>query len=704
MGSTVYKVSLIERSFDFIIHKLALSAIFIASFFSQFHTDGLKHSQHLSGPVYEISFAQFSPAFAAFEDDYLFTHEAKAAEEFLIVSGESPQLFHQLIKDESIELKETPQNLVKTQPALFSQFDGGTNISAIDWKTVEKKKAIATTNRKITQTPPNKKANSHHEAGELKFGPLFASVPNQQNRPNTEVAKSQSPGSFYGSSKSKPQESLQNDQVSFEEKAFEVAKKHTSYRLSGHISLQDGLAYFGTLEAAWVVGDEVIALGSVNIPDAFYEIEVGELIGDIIVSLYDNSDSLIGEGIIDLQALQGSTHLINHDVEVHPINWDDAGQILHVHSFGANSNGDGPKTQPIPISDVEVQLYSFNLASKTNGAGHFSFKNWKRLNSRTLAIASKPGYRDSIFILDSRSEATVPLLTNTYVDAFFDTLSDQGLHNRENYGTIYGVIQGESILDGYEVKLHNHNTIYFNSLNMADLGLSSTSQNGLFTFVGLDDGDYELSIIKHGEVIDHRVVAVEQGKISPLLVDLKRVYKHLEFFDPMDPEFATPSVDISFFDGVGSVQLDQAQRLQQSIPKGNDPNMVEYSVGKEVGRTFISRQRGLERLPVLASDQLHRLADDQGMHISSGLVFGFIRSQSNYTVTIVEGGPEKVVYFNDAGVEIDPSEEIPYGFIMGGFFKGISTLSILDSKKNLLASDIIYSDHSSISVVNTTIY
>ncbi len=717
----MYKITLLERLFDFYLHKLILSFVALFSILASTTPLSKEVGHTLSGAHLDLNFAQFSPAFGAFEDDFLFADEDDAVETFQLTAGKSPSLFVKSISNSPTTQPSTSLDLHSDDPYLLAGFDGGANLRHIP----AMKSEVGLPAQKSSGTVRLKKevAQHHHQAEELRFGPLFAAVPAGASKKH--VAQNNKTGTLNSgraidtarpsdatapSSKEDPDASVEElayDKPNKKQKIEKEPEKEQSfdtYNLTGSLSLKGGLAYFGTLEAVWVVGDEILSLGSINTPDATYQISVSELLGEVVVSLYDNNDQLIGEGLLELAELGNGTNQIQKDIDIHPINWDGAGQVVHVHSLGGHSF-DQTSASTQPIAGAQIQLYSFNLASETSSTGHFQFSNWKKANSRTLAIASKTGYRDSIFMLDSRREARVPLFTEKYIDAFFNTLEDQGLYNRQDKGTIYGSLLGANQMGGYKVRLRRERAIYFNSLNMADLNLEQTSANGLFAFVGLQDGDYELTLEKDGEIVDHRVISVEQGKVSPLIIDLKQIYKHIEFFDPLNPNVKVSGVDISFFDGVFHQKLDKKQRLKAAINGGNEPNMIEYSVGADVGRIFVSRRRGLERLPLITGDKLQTLAEQKGLNISEGLVFGFIETNQHYSVDIAEGSPIKTIYFDENGQEVSPetSKLPPYGFIMGGFYQGLNTLLILNQKGEPLASDIVFSDHTSISIVNLSI-
>ncbi|MCJ8278017.1 MAG: hypothetical protein MJK18_14340, partial [Bdellovibrionales bacterium] len=228
--------------------------------------------------------------------------------------------------------------------------------------------------------------------------------------------------------------------------------------------------------------------------------------------------------------------------------------------------------------------------------------------------------------------------------------------------------------------------------------------NGLFAFTGLGDGDYELIVEKDGVIIDRRIVPVEQGKISPLFIDVKRKKKRLEFFDPHNEE-VVPTVAVQFFDGEESLELDEKGQVLSRVVGGSDPNLIDYAnADGYVASTFISRQRGFERVAVLNKKLLDKLISDNGFEEANGLAVGYIKSEVKYEVYLEESSYNNVIYFNSAGQEIDPTTEPAFGFIIHGFNQGLHTLSVQTVDDNILAmTDLIFSDHQSISVVHSAI-
>lgn len=679
MDGFVHNIGLFEKLFYFGAHKLLLlivSSLVLVGLSKPLSTE---NEQAITGSTFNIEFSTFSPAFAAFEDEFLFDDSEPSTS---LIAGRKNQVFVPTAKNS----KTLPLDIKPSQAVIekIIHFDGSVAISKIS--NFYKSQAL-----KPNKVAPIKSETKQLIANqELSYGPLVAMV----NKP---VSQGGSP-QVYGS-RSTPQPSNLDSQDHSElhehsHKAPNPSPIPDSFKVLGSIQLKGGLAFLGSMEVSWVVGDYELQRGSINTPDATFEIEVSDLVGEVIISLYDNKDDLIGEGVYDLSQGKILNNKIEANIDILPINWDLAGKVIDANSFGV--------TKPQTVKGINVELYAFNEATQSNDLGQFSFYNWKKSNSRTLAIASKKGYKDSIFMLDSKKESTVVMFRNEYMDSFFSFIRDQGIYDVQDLGTVYGSILGPNA-QGYNVKLEKAHPIYFSNAGFAQANAKATNSNGLFAFVGLTDGDYELSIERDGEIIDQQIVIVEQGKVSPVLVDLNKIKKHLQFFNPMNPEQKIESVEISFFDGIHTQALDKHNSKATTLSNNNTPALVDYA-GTEITRTFVSSSRGLQRLPLLLDKSLMNLAESNNLTLSNGLVMGFIESPEPYVVSMKEDPQSKVIYFNKLGKKINPHEEIAYGFILGDFHKGLSSLLIQEEKSGiLLMTDIIYSDHKTISVVNSII-
>jgi hypothetical protein len=645
-------------------------------------------NQVFESQVYNVPFDHFSPAFAAFEDDYLFEDKEVTS----LKAGQSAQHFQNIMKPAPVAappihvLSSTKEEV--NEPNLLDQFDGGLLVRDIQ------KRLINLKEKKKTQLEvASEQSRTKIQSEELKFGALATLV-----APPTNHSASQPIGHPQPQNSLRPKsKNNSSKQVHINNLAQKEIIVPDSYQITGPIELKEGLAFLGSMEVSWVVGDNELQRGSINVPDGTFEINVSQLVGDIIISLYDNKDELIGEGIFNLTHLPLENEHISTLIEVHPIDWDTAGEIVHSDSLGS-----GVRRY---VEGANVALYAFNDATESKEDGSFSFYNWQKTNSRTLAIASKPGFIDSIFMLDSKKMATIALFTKEYVDSFFGYIEDLGVRDVKDQGMIYGEISGLPNRSGFRVYVENEKPIYFQS-GLASLKLTQTTSNGLFAFVGLQDGDYKLLIEKKGEIVDEKLVVVEQGKISPVHIDLGQLQKHLEFFDPLRPDQRIEKIEIGFFDGAKSLNLESSETPSFiSINNGGDPGLMHLNTEPLETHTFISKNKDLQKIPYLQDDKLFDLAKSNDLDVRSGLIFGFVNSSLPYRMAMIESPVDKIIYFDEDGRVIDhPEEEIPFGFIMGGFPEGLSSL-IAESREDqtILATDLIYSDHTSVSVIQMDI-
>ena len=523
------------------------------------------------------------------------------------------------------------------------------------------------------------------QAEELGFGPLASTVYALPSRPSPKGfgrtdslhhKNSQAQGTLGQKGQPKPHGIMEG------------------YKISGGIELKGGLAFFGSMDINWMVGDHKIQGGSINAPDATYGIEVPKLMGNLTISLYDQKDHIIGEGVLDLNRVPVERNHLVETIEVLPVNWDTAGLIIQGNSLGSGVNKG--------VSHVEVALYAFNEATQTDSQGAFRFYNWKKTNSRTLAIASKEGFRDSIFTLDSKTEAQVLLFEEKYFMSFFSFLETLGLYGVADEGLVYGQITGVPDLSGYRVRMEGAQPVYFMGSGFASLEQGATSGNGLFSFVGLEDGDYELFIEKDGEVMDQRIVAVEQGKCSPVLVDLSKVSKTIEFFDPMEPDRVMKTVDIHFFDGSTIQSLDSDGMFKKKLTQGHDLGIMDFFHQETMNRSLLSRHTGLQKIPLFKEINPVKLARQAGYSVEDGLIVGFIQAPVPYKASLVETQPDQVIYFNGQGLAVPQGDQTVVGFVMAGFNPGLNSLLIesLEETPLILGTDLVYSNHQSINVTH----
>ena len=638
------------RAFLYKIPSAFLSLlVFLFPLSSEIGNDDPKFLSH----AFEVDFSRFSPAFAAFEDDFL---------------------FEQIFFNKQSNQKENEKNQKKITNQSFSNkgFDGEVKI----------KNLFNSTNSKI-QKEKSGKITKILNAGELNFGFLANTL---QDNPESNLK--------YENTDTDKEQEIKNN---FSQKSVSKNPQTTPITIHGNLSLKEGLAFMGTMEVQWVLGKNILGFGSINLKEATYEIKVNQLIGDIIVSVYDKNKKLIGEGFFGMDQISKNSHQISKNINVFPINWDHAGQVFDARSLTS--------TKKKTLSGVNISLYGFDEQTKTDKGGEFSFHNWKKVNSRSIALASKPGYYDSLFIIDSKKPAIIPLLSESYMKSFFSYLRDQGLPDPKNKGTVYGSVLGTQDKSGYKVFIENKQPIYFLPAGFADIRATTTSNNGLFSFVGLETGDYRLFIEKDGKIVNQKWIAVEAGKVTTLCYKDEKT-EPIGFYNTASNLPFEKSVP-GFFDNDEDFKMKSQNNISGTSShnsKGKIPNRFSSIHQKALPgeQNFIPFHENL-KIPFFLHKKLYKLTKEQNMVSDHGLIFGFINSPEKYQVTILEKAPKKVIYFNEKAQIIDPNKEIAFGFIISGFQKGLNSL-VIQTDEMILATNLVFSDHKTLSIVKMKVF
>lgn len=652
-------MELSKKSVPVFVQKILMVFMTLTLFLFPLRSEIGNDDPKLLSHSFEVDFSQFSPAFAAFEDEFLLE--------------KTPFNKQTLIK------KGNNQKQIINHVFLDSGFDGEIKI-----------KNISNPINSKLQGESFRKKRKILNAGKLNFG--FLANTKREFRESNLKLKDTKPAEteeIKNNISQKPfSKTLQNPTTVHE---------NQSYRIHGNLSLKEGLAFMGTMEVQWVLGKDILGFGSINIKKATYEINVNQLIGDIVVFIYDNNKKLIGEGFLGMNQIPKNSYYISKNINILPINWDYAGQVFD----GDSLNSSKKRT----LSEVNISLYGFNEQTKTNKRGEFGFHKWKKVNSRSIALASKPGYHDSLFIIESKKPVSIPLLSESYIEALFFYLKDQNLGDSKKKGIVYGSILGTQDKSNYKVFIENKKPIYFHPSGFADIHGKTTSSNGLFSFVGLETGDYRLFVEKDGKIVNQKWIAVEAGKVTTLSHNAKKE-EQMKFYNvastlPFEKEI------LSFFDNDEDFKMKKQNNFSRSsltvkynsLTKGIFPNHFPPISKKSLSReqNFISFHENFETPPFFHK-KLHELTKKQKMTLDRGLIFGFINSPEKYQATILEKSPKKIIYFNEKLQVIDPNKEIAFGFIMSGFQKGLNSL-VIQADEMILATDLVFSDHKTLSVV-----
>lgn len=661
--------------------KRTLSVLFIVQVILCSTISNENYSFQRVAPL-DISFDQFSPAFAAFEDEYLFANEEEPQKPLAAIA--TPRLSEKSSDQERIDKSLNPST-PKFSLALASAYT-----TVIENKNTQKQnfKSERTLSSPINSL--SKKELSRLLAAEREDFQKNL-IPNFTLSVNKDVDKPY----MASNSETMHKEPLKKQTANLN--SLPESPSYTPHHLRGTLELTGGLVFLGEMEVAWFDKGVEQTTGRIHQDTGIFEIEVGGIRGQIVVSLFDQEDQLIGEGSIDLDLARASNRFSTEDLSIslREVDVHLAGKIRTVYSVGTNHDG--------MVSNAEVMLYSFDdLDTSTDLSGQFRVPHWKRSNSKSLARASKEGYVDSIFLLDSNQEADVIMLSESYLENYFSFLSEKGFDYRlASAGMVYGVIQNKDIdVSGVTVEIDGFRTVYFESF-LASPERTTTDESGIFTIVGLDAGDHLVRIFKNNELIDSHIVAVESKTVSPLVLSLEVTGKTLEFIDPINNSEPKSTV-LSFFDGEMTLQSNPIEP-KIVISKGTDPSLFEFAHENGLDSlALISRDRIKEKIPFLSNHWLKHIEEKLSLKPEDGVAIGFFENQGEpFRISVLEGQPRITLYFDKSMHFQSAPFAAAVGFVLSGMEMGLHSLVFETPEQDeIFSTDLIFIDGERISVLN----
>jgi hypothetical protein len=522
------------------------------------------------------------------------------------------------------------------------------------------------------------------ELPSLKINPMIAAV----ERPQTSW---------------KPQDAFENKSPLPAAKAAQPAYinnlKIPHFWLDGKMELTRGLAISDPrdqLRVGWFVEGRKMSDGKIDINGGTYEIKVERMEGELIAELVDKRGYMLGEAIIDLELLARERN--PQQIEVHNVDL-----ALEPYSFGMNGRTvsvyhSEQSKSVVAHAEVAIDGHDFRRASDDDGKIHEESIS----NHSTALVAANHGlYREALVLADLEKEQTFRMFPEKFMESFFEVARVD--KKMRDMGVVWGTIRKDGVAaSGYRVRLAEHpeaKPIYF-TYYIADQKREGTSTDGQFSFVGMYDGDYEVEVVDAMErKIDSKLIAVRNGAVSVAEFDIGT--RKTLYVKPFDPFTQTPQgVE---FAAMGSNDVIKAQTedvLKLPVTQGTDPVLIytKQADATVESSTFASRSRKFQEVPTLNSAWWSKIQGEYKIKVSSGVIIGFIDSDSSFNVYNEEGGAAtKIIYFNTQGQIIRRGER-PSGFVIYNAGSGLKNL-IIEADTGLLTTEAAYVDGEAISLI-----
>ncbi len=494
------------------------------------------------------------------------------------------------------------------------------------------------------------------------------------------------------------QPELKNVVASIEKQQNLLGIKTNHFWIDGKIELANGLAITSPsdeLRVGWFVEGRKMRDGRVKFSEGLYEAKVDRLEGELIAELVDKRGYVLGEAIIDLEILAKQRDIKSleiHDVHLQlvPYNFGLSGQTVTVyHSDKSRSH--------LPETEVHVLGHDYRQISDIKGK---LYDDAISNHSTALMSANHGQYRESLVLADMAREQVFRLFPEKFMEGFFDIIRlDKKLRDK---GVIWGTIRREDVAaPGYRVRLAQDKaarSVYF-TYYIADLQRQETSTDGQFSFVGLEDGDYEVEVVDGADqLIDSKLLAVRGGAVT--VAEFEIGTRKTLYIKPFDPLTQTPkAVQFSAMGTEDVIAAQTEQVLKLPVTPGTDPILIYTKPADSdvESNTFASRTRKFQEIPVINGQWWSEIQNKYTISLESGVIIGFVDTGSPFQVYNEESDrSSKILYFNSQGTVVKEGER-PSGFIIYNIGVGLKNI-IIESDSGLLTTEAAYVDGRSLSL------
>lgn len=461
-----------------------------------------------------------------------------------------------------------------------------------------------------------------------------------------------------------------------------------------------------------------------------YQINVASNSGTIKAELFDvNTGEVLGSGSRRLGATPSSPTTVskNNRANKSSVNDVDSGIVLRrsintiastVQDFYANpvslmsassvvgtkSRGKNPQTR--------VMLASNGEEARSDVRGQYEFDH-VRENSWGIVRAETKGYYSGLYLQSATNKPQVtPLFPQKMIEALKEIIRDQNTSSTvaENGSIVWGqVIHDGKPLAGAGVEAEyfdKYKVIYFNSLLMPDVGLTTTSYNGYFAILNLPPGMHSLVANRLGGYLSHANAIVDENTVS---------------VTSLESSMRTEKVDIKVYDGIGGTPQNAELEMQslelplkvQGFAKIDIAPIhrlslmnVHADLEKYADATYVyDDDQDSIQVPLVQSAWLKGIMGTKKLSETpgSGIIVGFISFEA-FTVSLPQEkyfSPLNIIYFNAQG-DVVPKAINGGGFIIYNVPPSVQTVSLLSGKSNSPLLKVVPVDANGVTVLGAS--
>ncbi|MBX2988071.1 MAG: hypothetical protein KF802_09260 [Bdellovibrionaceae bacterium] len=438
--------------------------------------------------------------------------------------------------------------------------------------------------------------------------------------------------------------------------------------------------------------------GEVDVRNNSYRIRVQGRGGDVVVLLKDAQNHLIGEASFRLSNFAMNQGQVRGPELVLIDREDVAGSAVPAYAGLAQNKS---------IAGLSGTAFSGATGVQTSRNGDFELGNVHRGSFTLLAMTAKD-HEKTLTLVPAGFRAKVPLFPKSMITSLKQIVSEQRNMNLNDPAA--PVIWGRAELNGKPLagvrveaeSAGGLNAVYFNQFMIPDASLSATSENGLYSFVGLAPGFHAL-LARRGEgYFAHQNVVTERGSVSVADLSSKlktdqvifRVYDAFTA-EPRPARLAHQGVEEELeipATGVTRVLLPEEHRLSLVNVAPDAPYMpATYTTDDSASYAHFPLIRG----DWLNAIRAHMRLDDDPM---ASTVIGFVPDQGFTAEAVNPGDRARVLYFDSQG-RPSAKGEAGGGFVIFGMAPGAREITVFGESTGRVFTRVIAADSQALNVL-----
>lgn len=473
-----------------------------------------------------------------------------------------------------------------------------------------------------------------------------------------------------------------------------------NFTISGPVELKQGLALTDAnrIEIHRENKGNILEYGDIDVEKGTYLMKLSNVEGHVCARLRGSRHEIIGEGCFSLDRVKGLNKSTMQGPQLSISRYQDV----------LAQNDRKPNQLPIPVppvakapSKVEmptspaattamykptgsraiadariIDFYDYDNpdAKPLNASFSTAVQNREDAGSTGITTISVPNHPPARLVannttLNSRG-AVLP--NNRSSKALNDFTRDAGLIDQNAVaGTVWGrtMFEGRSVA-GVQVELEGRDDLkplYLNEFYIPDINQKSTASHGLYTFVGVPEGEYSVRATQANKFMGFQNVSVRDGTLALGDIDStgRRREVRLAIYDLINKTSQPAVATLQNYEEDIVVESGQADINVQ------DNGDTAYALVNPLNKKYLTAQyllnpgEDLYNFPMVSSEWVEQILSQAKLErpVRNKLVLG-IGSQKPFRVEAIGSKSAQVVYFDSEGQILDGN----YGSAGGGFF------------------------------------